>query len=105
MGGGDVNTDQCVLETMVDADNKGWNCVAVGDCYATTTVWGREAGFGNVAVSFSPPVLLWMTLGAVPGPWWRRILRVLHSSPSSRQSSRCNCGVPIRMQTKIEYAY
>jgi nicotinamidase-related amidase len=46
-----VNTDQCVLGTLVDAYNAGWNCVLVDDCCGTTTVGGREVSFHNIAVS------------------------------------------------------
>ncbi|KAH6702949.1 isochorismatase [Leptodontidium sp. MPI-SDFR-AT-0119] len=37
-----VNTDQCVLGTLVDAFNAGWNCVLMDDCCGTTTEGGRE---------------------------------------------------------------
>lgn len=46
-----VNTDQCVLGTLVDAYNAGWNCVLVDDCCGTTTVGGTEVSFHNIAVS------------------------------------------------------
>ncbi len=32
-----VNTDQCVLGTLADAYNAGWDCLLVDDCCATTT--------------------------------------------------------------------
>ncbi|KAH7336558.1 isochorismatase [Rhexocercosporidium sp. MPI-PUGE-AT-0058] len=47
-----VNTDQCVLGTLVDAYNAGWNCVLVDDCCGTTTVGGRGVTLWNVASSF-----------------------------------------------------
>lgn len=48
-----VNTDQCVGGTLVDAYNKGWNCVMIDDCCGTTTVGGKEVFFHNIAVSTS----------------------------------------------------
>ncbi|KAL1903465.1 hypothetical protein Sste5346_000092 [Sporothrix stenoceras] len=48
-----VNTDQCVLGTLTDAYNAGWDCVAVADCCATTTPHGQELTMLNVAVRFS----------------------------------------------------
>ncbi|KAK0115595.1 hypothetical protein ONS95_000130 [Cadophora gregata] len=47
-----VNTDQCVLGTLVDAYNNGWACVLVDDCCGTTTRWGREASLWNVASAY-----------------------------------------------------
>jgi len=47
-----VNTDQCVLGTLVDAYNLGWNCVCVEDCVGTTTVGGREVSLHNIANSY-----------------------------------------------------
>lgn len=47
-----VNTDQCVLGTLVDAYQAGWGCVMVDDCCGTTTVGGREVSLHNVAVSY-----------------------------------------------------
>ncbi|KIH91639.1 hypothetical protein SPBR_01959 [Sporothrix brasiliensis 5110] len=46
-----VNTDQCVLGTLTDAYNGGWDCVAVADCCATTSPHGQELTMFNVAVS------------------------------------------------------
>jgi len=46
-----VNTDQCVLGTLVDGYNAGWNCILVDDCCGTTTVGGKEVSFHNIAVS------------------------------------------------------
>lgn len=45
-----VNTDQCVLGTLTDAYNAGWDCVAVADCCATTTPHGQELTMLNAAV-------------------------------------------------------
>lgn len=47
-----VNTDQCVLGTLADAYNAGWDCVMVEDCCATTTEGAREVCLSNVGVSF-----------------------------------------------------
>lgn len=46
-----VNTDQCVLGTLVDAYNAGWDCVLLEDCCATTTEGAREVCLSNVSVS------------------------------------------------------
>jgi nicotinamidase-related amidase len=46
-----VNTDQCVLGTLTDAYNAGWDCVMVEDCCATPTSGGREVCLYNVGVS------------------------------------------------------
>lgn len=46
-----VNTDQCVLGTLVDAYNAGWNCVMIDDCCGTTTKGAREVCVGNIRVS------------------------------------------------------
>ncbi|KAL3425270.1 isochorismatase hydrolase [Phlyctema vagabunda] len=47
-----VNTDQCVLGTLVDAHNRGWDCVVVEDACATTTPGGREVTFLNAAAYY-----------------------------------------------------
>lgn len=47
-----VNTDQCVLGTLADAYNAGWDCVLVEDCCATTTGAAQNVSVANVAVSF-----------------------------------------------------
>ncbi|EPE09607.1 isochorismatase hydrolase [Ophiostoma piceae UAMH 11346] len=44
-----VNTDQCVLGTLADAYNNGWDCVAIEDCCATTTPGGQSTTLANVA--------------------------------------------------------
>lgn len=46
-----VNTDQCVLGTLADAYNAGWDCVMVEDCCATTTEGAREVCLANIGVS------------------------------------------------------
>ncbi|KZS96026.1 Isochorismatase hydrolase [Sistotremastrum niveocremeum HHB9708] len=40
-----VNADQCVLGTVVDAYFKGYDCVLVEDCVATTS---PEGGLSNI---------------------------------------------------------
>ncbi|KAH8805214.1 isochorismatase [Xylogone sp. PMI_703] len=47
-----VNTDQCVLGTLVDGYNAGWNCVLVDDCCGTPTPGGRDVTVWNVSRSF-----------------------------------------------------
>jgi nicotinamidase-related amidase len=46
-----VNTDQCVLGTLTDAYNAGWDCVLVEDTCATRTEGATEVCLANVAVS------------------------------------------------------
>ncbi|TDZ60535.1 Peroxyureidoacrylate/ureidoacrylate amidohydrolase RutB [Colletotrichum trifolii] len=46
-----VNTDQCVLGTLTDAYNGGWDCVMVEDCCATATPGAPEVCLYNVSVS------------------------------------------------------
>lgn len=46
-----VNTDQCVLGTLTDAYNAGWDCVLLDDCSATGTPGAREVCLYNVGVS------------------------------------------------------
>ena len=46
-----VNTDQCVLGTLNNAYNAGWDCIMVEDCCATTTPSGREVCLHNIGVS------------------------------------------------------
>jgi phosphatidylethanolamine-binding protein len=48
-----VNTDQCVLGTLTNAYNAGWDCVLVEDCCATTTERGKEVCMYNVGVSIA----------------------------------------------------
>ncbi|KAH6657850.1 isochorismatase [Truncatella angustata] len=47
-----VNTDQCVLGTLTNAYNAGWDCVMVEDCCATTTDGGHDVCVHNVAGSY-----------------------------------------------------
>jgi len=47
-----VNTDQCVLGTLVDAYNEGLGCVLVEDCCGTTTVGAREVSVWNISNSY-----------------------------------------------------
>ncbi|CAJ2500329.1 Uu.00g031820.m01.CDS01 [Anthostomella pinea] len=46
-----VNTDECVLGTLVDAYNAGWDCVLLDDCCGTTTPNGHEVTVYNLMVS------------------------------------------------------
>jgi nicotinamidase-related amidase len=54
-----VNTDQCVLHTLTDANFLGYGCVLLDDCCATTspafcteaTLWNVRKCFGFVATS------------------------------------------------------
>lgn len=46
-----VNTDQCVLGTLADAYNAGWDCVVVEDACAASTEKAGEVCLTNVAVS------------------------------------------------------
>jgi len=47
-----VNTDQCVLGTLTNAYNAGWDCVMVDDCCATTTEYGKEVCGYNISSSY-----------------------------------------------------
>ncbi|KAK8072399.1 isochorismatase [Apiospora saccharicola] len=47
-----VNTDQCVLGTLANAYNAGWDCVMIEDCCATTTPNGQGVCLWNVANSY-----------------------------------------------------
>jgi nicotinamidase-related amidase len=54
-----VNTDQCVLHTLTDANFLGYGCIMVKDCCATTspdfcteaTIWNVKKCFGFVTTS------------------------------------------------------
>lgn len=46
-----VNTDQCVLGTLVDAYNRGFDCIMLEDCCGTPTPGGKEVTAWNVSVS------------------------------------------------------
>ncbi|KAH8883876.1 isochorismatase [Thozetella sp. PMI_491] len=56
-----VNTDQCVLGTLVDAYNAGWDCVLVDDCAATPTEGGQEVCLHNISVSIR--LLIFSSIG------------------------------------------
>ncbi|GKT43119.1 peroxyureidoacrylate/ureidoacrylate amidohydrolase RutB [Colletotrichum spaethianum] len=45
-----VNTDQCVLSTLTDAYNAGWDCVMLEDCCATKTPGAQDVCLYNVAL-------------------------------------------------------
>ena len=45
-----VNTDQCVLGTLSDAYNAGWDCVLVEDCCGTPTKGAVEVCLHNIGV-------------------------------------------------------
>ena len=46
-----VNTDQCVLGTLADGYNAGWNCILVDDCCGTPTLYGKDVCLHNISVS------------------------------------------------------
>lgn len=48
-----VNTDRCVLGTLINAYSAGWDCVMIEDCCATPTEKGQEVCVFNTAVSFT----------------------------------------------------
>jgi nicotinamidase-related amidase len=52
-----VNTDQCVLGTLTDAYNRGYDCVLLEDCCASKTPGGYEVTIWNVSVSLLAPCL------------------------------------------------
>lgn len=58
-----VNTDQCVLGTLTNAYNAGWDCVMVEDCCATTTEGASEVCLSNIGVSHT--YWLWDSCDAV----------------------------------------
>ncbi|KAG8163229.1 hypothetical protein KVR01_006526 [Diaporthe batatas] len=47
-----VNTDQCVLGTLTDAYNAGWDCVLLEDACATRTEGATEVCLANVANNY-----------------------------------------------------
>ncbi|KKY36200.1 putative isochorismatase hydrolase [Diaporthe ampelina] len=47
-----VNTDQCVLGTLTDAYNAGWDCVLVEDACATKTEGAAEVCLTNIAKNY-----------------------------------------------------
>lgn len=49
-----VNTNQCVLGTLLDSYHRGYDCVLIEDCCATKTPGGQEVPILDVSVSFLP---------------------------------------------------
>ncbi|KAJ8118253.1 hypothetical protein ONZ43_g4031 [Nemania bipapillata] len=47
-----VNTDQCVLGTLVDAYNRGFDCIMLEDCCGTPTPGGKEVTAWNVSKGY-----------------------------------------------------
>ncbi|KAI1459901.1 Isochorismatase hydrolase [Annulohypoxylon moriforme] len=47
-----VNTDQCVLGTLADAYYRGWDCIMVEDCCATTTPGGQDVTVYNTSSGY-----------------------------------------------------
>ncbi|KAF3003390.1 hypothetical protein E8E14_007919 [Neopestalotiopsis sp. 37M] len=47
-----VNTDQCVLGTLTDAYNAGWDCIMIEDCCATTTEGAHDVCIHNATNSY-----------------------------------------------------
>ncbi|KAI1308379.1 Isochorismatase-like protein [Xylaria venustula] len=47
-----VNSDQCVLGTLVDAYNRGYTCVMLEDCCATKTPGGQDVTTWNIAKAY-----------------------------------------------------
>ncbi|OHE97446.1 isochorismatase [Colletotrichum orchidophilum] len=47
-----VNTDQCVLGTLTDAYNAGWDCVLIEDCCGTKTPGAPEVCLDNISGSY-----------------------------------------------------
>ena len=72
-----VNTDQCVLHSLTDANFLGYGCILVDDCCATTspdfcteaTIWNVKKCFGFVTGSEAVIKSLGDGRGAVR---WRR---------------------------------
>ncbi len=48
-----VNTNQCVLGTLLDAYYRGLDCLMLEDCCATTTPGGQEMTVLDVSVSWA----------------------------------------------------
>lgn len=47
-----VNTDQCLLGTLTDAYNWGWDCILLGDCSATmTSIEAQNVSIYNVSTN------------------------------------------------------
>ncbi|KAL2877670.1 hypothetical protein SGCOL_007008 [Colletotrichum sp. CLE4] len=47
-----VNTDQCVLGTLTDAYNAGWDCILIEDCCGTGTPGAPEVCLYNISGSY-----------------------------------------------------
>jgi phosphatidylethanolamine-binding protein len=47
-----VNTDQCVLGTLANAYNSGWDVIMVEDCCATTTPGAKEVCTWNISKNY-----------------------------------------------------
>lgn len=87
-----VNTDQCVLGTLVSAYNDGWNCLLIDDCCGTTTVGGKEVTYHNVGVRSSRPGLVreWLAnCYRIPTGLSRIVLVLWRPRPSERPSDKC----------------
>lgn len=48
-----VNTDACILGTLLDAFNTGWDCILVEDCCAALTKERHETCINNIARHYS----------------------------------------------------
>jgi nicotinamidase-related amidase len=47
-----VNTDQCVLGTLANGYNDGWDVIMVDDCCATTTKGAKEVCVWNISRNY-----------------------------------------------------
>ncbi|KAJ8128188.1 hypothetical protein O1611_g5448 [Lasiodiplodia mahajangana] len=47
-----VNTDQCVLGTLVDAYNRSFDCIMLSDCCGTPTPGGQDVTVWNVSKGY-----------------------------------------------------
>jgi len=47
-----VNTDQCVLGTLTDSYNRGFNCILLDDCCGTPTPGAREVCIYNISNAY-----------------------------------------------------
>ncbi|KAF5574948.1 isochorismatase hydrolase [Fusarium pseudocircinatum] len=47
-----IQTDQCVLSTLMDAYSAGWDCILIDDCCATTTEGAQEVCARNVSITY-----------------------------------------------------
>ena len=70
-------TDVCVLATLTDAYNGGWDCVLVDDCCATIHEGAREVCVSNAGVSErSLQCLLRLIISTVLYPAWEELLLI-----------------------------